>query len=65
MALQDVGELEHSQRDIVMRDWQNLFSRLGARQSVQQTNNTNTINNNVNGESTNNNNQAANEMGCV
>lgn len=45
-----------------MRRWSSL---LGACQSVQQTNNTNTINNNVNGESANNNNQAANEMGTL
>nr|XP_033329763.1 uncharacterized protein LOC117222257 isoform X3 [Megalopta genalis] len=63
IPLQDMSEIERSQREIVMRDWHNLFSRLGACQSVQQTNNTNTINNNVNGESANNNNQAANEMG--
>ncbi|XP_076646472.1 uncharacterized protein LOC143355510 isoform X3 [Halictus rubicundus] len=49
-----------AQGEHVMRRWSSL---LGACQSVQQTNNTNTINNNVNGESANNNNQAANEMG--
>lgn len=66
-ALQDMddttilSELE-AQGEHVMRRWSSL---LGACQTLQQTNNTNTINNNVNGESANNNNQTANEMGCV
>nr|XP_031842163.1 uncharacterized protein LOC116431209 isoform X3 [Nomia melanderi] len=64
-ALQDMddatilSELE-AQGEHVMRRWSSL---LGACQTLQQTNNTNTINNNVNGESANNNNQTANEMG--
>ncbi|XP_015434554.1 PREDICTED: uncharacterized protein LOC107190283 isoform X2 [Dufourea novaeangliae] len=64
-ALQDMddatilSELE-AQGEQVMRQWSSL---LGACQTLQQTNNSNTVNNNLNGESANNNNQAANEMG--
>lgn len=64
-ALQDMdnatilSELE-AQGEDVMRQWSSLLS-----QTLQQTNNSNTINNNVNAGSANNNNQPANDIGCV
>lgn len=67
MPLQDMddatilSELE-AQGEEVMRQWTSL---LGTCQTLQQTNNSNTLNNNVNTGSTNNNNQQANEIGCV
>ncbi|XP_043785181.1 uncharacterized protein LOC122710950 isoform X3 [Apis laboriosa] len=62
-ALQDMdnatilSELE-AQGEDVMRQWSSLLS-----QTLQQTNNSNTINNNVNAGSANNNNQPANDIG--
>ncbi|XP_017888425.1 uncharacterized protein LOC108629948 isoform X4 [Ceratina calcarata] len=64
-ALQDMdnatilSELE-AQGQEVMRQWSTL---LGTCQELQQNDESNTINNNVNGESTNNNNQPASETG--
>lgn len=66
-ALQDMddatilSELE-AQGEEVMRQWTSL---LGTCQTLQQTNNSNTINNNVNSGPANNNNQPTNEIGCV
>lgn len=65
-ALQDMdnatilSELE-AQGEDVMRQWSSLLSQT----LQQQTNNSNTINNNVNAGSANNNNQPANDIGCV
>ncbi|XP_017762503.1 PREDICTED: uncharacterized protein LOC108552458 isoform X3 [Eufriesea mexicana] len=64
-ALQDMdnatilSELE-AQGEEVMRQWTSLLSTC---QTLQETNNSNTINNNVNSGSANNNNQPANEIG--
>ena len=56
-----LSELE-AQGEEVMRQWSSLLNTC---QSLQQTNDSNTINNNVNDGSANNNNQPANEIGCV
>ncbi|XP_053989513.1 serine-rich adhesin for platelets isoform X2 [Hylaeus volcanicus] len=64
-ALQDMddavilSELE-AQGEEVMRQWTSL---LGTCQTLQQTNNSNTINNNVNSGSANNNNPSTNDIG--
>lgn len=66
-ALQDMdnatilSELE-AQGEEVMRQWSSLLNTC---QTLQETNDSNTINNNVNSGSANNNNQPANEIGCV
>ncbi|KAK9307662.1 hypothetical protein QLX08_002074 [Tetragonisca angustula] len=54
-----LSELE-AQGEEVMRQWSSLLNTC---QSLQQTNDSNTINNNVNDGSANNNNQPANEIG--
>lgn len=65
-ALQDMdnatilSELE-AQGEDVMRQWSSLLSQT----LQQQTNNSNTINNNVNAGSANNNNQPANDIGAL
>lgn len=56
-----LSELE-AQGEEVMRQWTSLLS---TRQTLQRTSNSNTINNNVNGGLVTNNNEPANELGCV